>query len=98
MSGIVGILNSNGAPVDRKVLSRMTQHLAPRGPDAQTIWIEGHVGFGHALLRTRTESATERQLPTLNGTTWIVADCRVDAREDLIVELDTRGCRPHQAA
>lgn len=35
MSGLVGIVNLDGAPVDGALLRRMTQDLAPRGPDAQ---------------------------------------------------------------
>ena len=46
MSGIVGIVNTNGAPVDRELLRRMTTFLAFRGPDAQEVWIQDHVGFG----------------------------------------------------
>jgi len=28
----------------------MTEFMAYRGSDAQNIWIDGAVGFGHALL------------------------------------------------
>lgn len=98
MSGIVGIVNFDGAPVDRELLWRMTRYLAPRGPDAQEILAEGNVGFGHALLRSTLESATERQPLTLDGLVWIAADCRVDAREDLIRELTGQGCTVRQGA
>ena len=52
MSGFVGLLNCDGAPVDRALLEQMTGFLKFRGPDAQEIWLDGSVGFGHALLRT----------------------------------------------
>ena len=55
MSGIVGIVHFAGAPVDRHLLGRMTSFMALRGPDAQEIWVDGKVGFGHALLRTTDE-------------------------------------------
>ena len=32
MSGIVGILNLNGAPIDRTLLARLTNFLLFRGP------------------------------------------------------------------
>lgn len=92
MSGIVGIVNLDGAPVDPALLRRMTEDLAPRGPDAQQIWIEQNVGFGHTLLRATWESALEHQPHTRDGQTCIVADCRVDGRDDLIRELATHGC------
>ena len=84
MSGIVGIVHFDGERVDRHLLGQMTAFMASRGPDAQEIWIDGHVGFGHALLKTTDESERERQPFTLDSRTWIVADARVDARRDLV--------------
>ncbi len=93
MSGIVGIVNFDGAPIDRDLLSRMTASLDFRGPDARRTWIaEGNnVGFGHTLLRTTYEAEHEQQPCTLDGNTWIVADCRVDAREELVAKLRAKG-------
>ena len=91
MSGIVGIVNLDGAPVDRELLWSMTRHLAPRGPDAQEVWVQGPVGLGHTMLRTTRESAVERQPRTLDGVVWITADCRVDAREELVRQLASLG-------
>ena len=91
MSGIVGIVHFDGAPVDRHLLGQMTASMAFRGPDAQEIWTEGNVGFGHALLKTTDESEHERQPFTLDGRIWIVADARVDARHELIPKLKANG-------
>jgi asparagine synthase (glutamine-hydrolysing) len=90
MSGIVGILNLDGAPIDRILLARLTNSLAFRGPDAQRIWCHGQIGLGHALLQSAVESKNEHQPLTLDGNSWIVADARVDGRRDLIARL-----RPH---
>ncbi len=91
MSGIVGIVHFDEERVDRHLLGQMTASMAFRGPDAQEIWIDGHVGFGHALLKTTDESEHERQPFTLDGRTWIVADARVDARHDLVPQLKAHG-------
>lgn len=91
MSGIIGIVNLDGAPLNRRLLTRMTEFLGFRGPDAQHVWIDGAVGFGHALLKTTDESENERQPSSLNGEVWIVADARIDARQDLIAELKSHG-------
>jgi asparagine synthase (glutamine-hydrolysing) len=91
VSGIVGIVNLDGAPVDSRVLTRMTEFLAFRGPDAQRVMIDGAAGFGHALLTTTYESENERQPLTLNGEVWIVAEARIDARQDLIARLKSLG-------
>jgi asparagine synthase (glutamine-hydrolysing) len=90
MSGIVGMLNLDGSPVDEALLGRMTEYLAFRGPDRQRVRVTKNVGFGHALLRITEESAREEQPFTLDGRRWIVADARVDARQELIAELRAR--------
>jgi asparagine synthase (glutamine-hydrolysing) len=98
MSGIAGILHLDGAPVDRDVLERLAEFQKFRGPDAQHLWIDGNVGFAHALLRTNDDSAHERQPFELGDNIWIAANARVDGRPDLIAKLmvagpDARGGR-----
>ena len=91
LSGIVGIVNLDGAAVDRHLLRRMTDFLAFRGPDAQQIRSEGGVGFGHTMLRTTRESLRERQPTSLDGEVWITADARVDGRAELVRKLRSKG-------
>ena len=91
MSGFAGILHLDGSPMDRSVVERLTEFQKFRGPDAQKSWVNGCVGFGHTLLKTCRESERESQPFSLNGETWIVADCRVDARVALIAKLEERG-------
>ena len=90
MSGFVGILNLDGAPVQREQVQRLTDALTFRGPDAQAIWVDGPIGLGHTLLRTTDEAQYERQPLTLDDQVWIVADGRVDARQELIAKLAAR--------
>ena len=87
MSGIVGIVNLDGAPIDRDLLWHMTDYMGFRGPDAQEVWIDRNVGLGHTMLRTTWEAETEKQPWTVDGQVWIVADARIDAREELIQKL-----------
>jgi asparagine synthase (glutamine-hydrolysing) len=87
MSGIVGMVNLDGAPVDRDLIWHCTDFMSYRGPDAQKVWIDRNIGLGHTLLRTTLESETERQPLTLNGKVWLVADARIDARDELIRKL-----------
>lgn len=88
MSGIVGIINLDGAPVDRDLLGRMTDFMSYRGPDAQETWIDGNVGLGHTMLRTTWEAETEKQPLTLDGQVWLTADARIDDRGELITGLE----------
>jgi asparagine synthase (glutamine-hydrolysing) len=91
MSGIVGILNLDGSPVDVTLLDRMTTYLAFRGPDRQSVRAATNVGLGHAMLSLTEEPGRDEQPFTLDGRRWIVADARVDARQDLIAELTGRA-------
>jgi asparagine synthase (glutamine-hydrolysing) len=91
VSGLVGILNLDGAPVDPLLLRQMTQALVFRGPDAQQTWIDGSVGLGHTLLATTDEAVREDQPCSLDGQVWLVADARVDGRSDLRAKLATKG-------
>jgi hypothetical protein len=61
VSGFVGFLNLDGAPVNRRVLARMVKSVAFRGPDDEHIWTDGPVGLGHTLLKTTNESQREKQ-------------------------------------
>ncbi|HEX5734964.1 MAG TPA: asparagine synthase-related protein [Blastocatellia bacterium] len=90
MSGIIGIVNLDGRPVSRELLRRMTDFMAYRGPDAQQIWSAGHIGFGHAMLRTTRESINERQPLSLDREVWITADARIDGRNELIGKLESK--------
>ena len=91
MSGIVGLLNLDDSAVDGDLIGRMTEYLAFRGPDARRVMVTKNLGFGHALLRVTEESERETQPFTLDGRQWIVADARVDARQELVAELKAGG-------
>ncbi|HUJ31690.1 MAG TPA: hypothetical protein VLY23_10455, partial [Candidatus Acidoferrum sp.] len=98
MSGIVGIVHRDGAPVDGGILRALTNFLAYRGPDAREVWSQGPVGFGHTLLRTTPESQAEKQPASLEGRFFVTADARIDARDDLKKELEDAGRKLPRAA
>lgn len=98
MSGFVGIVNVTGKLFDRLLLQRMTRFLTYRGPDAQDVWVHGHVGFGTTKLATMFEARSERQPCTLDGQVWIAADARIDDRAGLIAELDAKDRRGLESA
>jgi len=91
MSGIAGIVNTDGAPVSRDLLSRMGAFLRFRGPDAQNVWCDFEVGFAHALLDTSSRTAADKQPCSFDGGVWIVADARIDAQTELREELRSSG-------
>ncbi len=89
MSGFVALINTDGAAIDRTLVSAMTSTLRFRGPDVQDVWCDDSVGLGHALLRVCSDTPDEAQPCSLDHRTWIVADARIDARAELIAKLAT---------
>lgn len=51
MSGICGILEFGERSVSPQALSAMNKALSARGPDGETVFLEGNIGFAHTLLR-----------------------------------------------
>src|SRR5215471_12180366 len=91
MSGIVGVYNTDGAPVSRDCLGVLTESLRYRGPDSQKVWCDFEVGFGHALLDTTGGSTMNEQPCSLDGKVWIVADARIDGKKELTEKLRSKG-------
>src|SRR5713226_5685599 len=100
MSGIVGILRMDGAPVGRALLRGMTEFLTFRGPDRQATWSHDGIGLGHALLHTDAgrEALGSDQPRTLDGHLWITADARLDSRKELVDKLEAHGRKGVRAA
>jgi asparagine synthase (glutamine-hydrolysing) len=97
MSGIVGIFNRDGAPVERDLIARLTSFMSFRGPDARDTWIDGNVAFGHAMFRSTSEAGTEHQPLTWDGRVWLTADVRLDGRHELINKLGIPLSSPNDA-
>ena len=94
MSGIAGIYNLDGRPVDPTLLHRMTNAIAHRGPDGIHHWIDGSVGLGHCMLQTTPESLYEKQpVKDETGQLCLTLDGRVDNRDDLKASLEAKGAR-----
>jgi asparagine synthase (glutamine-hydrolysing) len=88
MSGICGIVNFNGAPVDPGVLDRMVQAAAHRGPDGVGRWLNGKVGLANLRMNITPESVRERQpQASLDDAFVLTASARIDNRDDLIAAL-----------
>ncbi len=92
MSGIAGVCNFDGRPVEIFTMETMTKALDHRGPDGSGVWIDGSVGFAHVMLWTTPESLKEKQpLLDASGQLVITANARIDNRDDLIRSLDLKG-------
>ena len=85
MSAVLGIYYFDGRPVGAADLNNMVVCLRHRGPDSEGTWSSGSVGLGSDMLWTTPESLQERYpVVSPDGTLILVADARIDNREDLI--------------
>lgn len=91
MSGLVGFFGLGGEPARADRLRQMVDAIAHRGPDGTEVWTDGTVGLGHAAHRTTPEAHAEVwPLVDEMGRTVLVADARIDNREELIQRLRPR--------
>jgi asparagine synthase (glutamine-hydrolysing) len=94
--GIVGVVNGDGAVVDRKVLRRMTDAIAHRGPDGEGWYLDGPVGLGNRRLAIIDLSGAASQ-PMLNDRSdvAITYNGEVYNFRELRTELERLGRRFH---
>ena len=84
MSAFAGILNFDGAPVDRSVLDGMARSLARLGPDGGSYKRVQNLGVVFRAFHTDSESKLERQ-PLVSALGHILTwDGRLDNRDELI--------------
>ena len=91
MSGIAGMYDRSGAPVDQTLLRSFAHFLSYCGPDGGETWADGSIGLAHTVLHTARESQIEQQPVSLDGQLWITADARIDCREELQAKLEQQG-------
>ncbi|TVR35626.1 MAG: asparagine synthetase B [Spirochaetaceae bacterium] len=83
VSGICGIVNLDGAPVDRPELERMAQRAAYRGRDGIRYQVDGAVGMAHLLLQTLPQADMHPQhLVAAERRVVFAADARLDNRDE----------------
>lgn len=94
MSGICGVVHSDGSPAARDELAGMLAHLARRAPDKSAAWSEGTAALGHALLATTPEAELEG-LPLRHAPSGcvITGHLRIDNRPELFAAL---GLNPNE--
>jgi len=87
MSGLVGVWNLDGRPLDPTVLSLMSASLQHRGPDGEGRWLTGSLGVACQHLWVTPEETDEIQ--PLVGRSGVVLglDGRLDNREQLLAAL-----------
>ncbi len=87
MSAFAGIYLRDNRPATSDLLQPALPHLAPFGGDTRSVTADGSVALAHVALHTTPEAVYE-QYPLRNEKgDWLVADARLDNREELIRAL-----------
>ena len=88
MSAIWGIFRFDGAAVADADIDRMGAAMAVRCGDGSAHFLDGPIGLGHGLMRVTREDAFDQQpLYDRDAGLVLVADCRIDNREELAAAL-----------
>ncbi|MCB8979893.1 MAG: asparagine synthetase B [Ardenticatenaceae bacterium] len=88
MSGIFGLFQLDGAPIDPADVQKMMATMAQWGPDGRSHHIAGPVAFGHLLLHN-TPQAHHEHLPrqTASGL-LLTTEARLDNRTELCQQFN----------
>lgn len=91
MSGIAGLIHTDGRPASRDTLGRMLASMRHRGPDGLHVWTGNSTALGHAKLATTSEALLEHQpLENETGHLVLVFDGRLDNRDELRAAVAAR--------
>lgn len=91
MSGIAGIVRLDGTPVGEGTMYDMGAALAHRGSDGCGVWVGDDAGLVHRSFETASPAARERwPFVGASETLVLVADARIDNRDELARSLDLR--------
>lgn len=93
MSGIAGLMDVTGRPVNLAELRAMMQTMAYRGPDGSDEWFGEHIALGQCSFHTTAE-ASQSSLPLRSDDGHVlVMDGRVDNWEELRETVLQKGGR-----
>lgn len=92
MSALYGIVDFSGAPIDPDVLHAMSAISEGLGPDGSSRKLFLGAALGHLSLLSTPEALTEQQpVCARSGTVCLVADVRLDNRQELLGHLRSHG-------
>ncbi len=91
MSGICGIFNFNGAPIDKELLGTMTSIMKHRGPDGDGSYVSAGIGLGHRRLSIIDLGGGAQPISNEDDTIHIVFNGEIYNYIELREELKQKG-------
>jgi len=92
MCGIVGVINLDQKPVDKKDIEKMTRIIKHRGPDDEGCFIDKNIGLGHCRLSIiDLSSAGHQPMSNKDGSIWIIFNGEIYNYLELRKELEKKG-------
>jgi len=91
MCGIAGIVNKDGAPVDRELLARMNEAIRHRGPDDDGFYFSDGVGLAMRRLAIIDLAHGQQPIHNQDRTAWIVFNGEIYNYRELREQLEKLG-------
>ena len=89
--GIAGIVRSDGAPVDRELVTRMNDAIRHRGPDDDGFYFSDGVGLGMRRLSIIDLAHGQQPIHNQDRTAWIVFNGEIYNYRELRAQLENLG-------
>jgi len=93
MCGIAGIVRSDGAQIDRELLTRMNDAIRHRGPDDDGFYFSDGVGLAMRRLSIIDLKGGHQPIHNSDRTAWIVFNGEIYNYRELRKQLEARGHR-----
>src|SRR5437660_336473 len=91
MCGIAGIVNKDGAPVDRELLARMNESIRHRGPDDDGFYFSDGVGLAMRRLAIIDLAHGQQPIHNQDRMAWIVFNGEIYNYRELREQLEKLG-------
>ena len=91
MCGIAGIVRSDGAQIDRELLTRMNDAIRHRGPDDDGFYFSDGVGLAMRRLSIIDLKGGHQPIHNSDRTAWIVFNGEIYNYRELRKQLEARG-------
>ncbi len=93
MCGIAGLLRTDGARADARLVGAMTDILSHRGPDGDGFFVEGPIGLGHRRLAIIDLATGDQPMFSEDRSLALVFNGEIYNYRELRSELEARGAR-----